>query len=166
MAIEILDKATVASQIFNILLRDGTIANLIDHMPKMLDYTNCTTAVIHQSCVVHGDRFGPVVETYRPWNRWSSAQAKTYTGNYSYIGLNSRRLNRSVPSVVGSVAHEWGHCFEYFMREQSNGRMGFNHGSNSPVGKDNTFQYQLGRRVKKYVEEYEDVLLRRLAIIA
>lgn len=160
-----IEQVEIAKQIFNILLLDGTIARLVDNMPKQLDYTNAETPVIHQLVAVHGNRFSPEVHLYRPWNPWSRAIATTYTGNWNYIGLNSRKINRSIPSIVGSIAHEWGHCFEYFVKSFTN-KIYFNHGNNSPIGKDNTFQYLLGRKVKAYVEEYSDELLRRLAVIS
>jgi hypothetical protein len=106
-------------------------------------------------------KFTATVQLYRPWNVFTSAYATTYTGNFNYIGLNARKLNRSIGSICGSIAHEWGHCFEYYL--QSKGfQIRLNHGDNSPVGKEDTFQYWLGRAVKDYVEEVEHELLRSI----
>ena len=155
------DKAII---LFNTLLADGVIKDLILGFPDLdKKYTNCTKEVIANLLESYGDKFYPEVKLYRPWNPFSAAYATTYSGNYKLIKLNSRRLNRSLASIAGSIAHEWGHCFEYYMVSTGTA-VYFNHGDNSPVGKDYTFQYLLGRRVKRYIDENGQDILRNFGI--
>lgn len=138
--------------VFNKLIQEGTIYSIMNNMPEVLDYSSHVgsgrMAIIEKTYF----EFCPEVKLKRFWNPFTSAYATTYTGNYKYIGLNRKKLNRSVASICGSIAHEWGHCLEYYI---SNNVRNFelNHGDNNPVGKDNTFQYILGRAVKRHVQD-------------
>jgi len=149
--IKITDKVVQASTIFNDLLKSGVIEGMVREMPESLDNANVSSDMIADFVALYMESFSTKVRTYRPWNPWSAAIATTYTGNFSLIKLNSRRLERSVPSIIGSIAHEWGHCLEYYVKSRTPHYF-FNHGSNSPVGKDNTFQYRLGRMVESYLD--------------
>ena len=153
------DDLIVASSIMNRMLKDGTVKTFIYDMPPQLDYSNVESKILVSYLNIYGDSFTPEITLYKPWWRWSKAYARTYTGDFNKIELNARRLNRSLPSIVGTIAHEWGHCFESYVKTQVSGVF-FNHGDNNPRGKDNTFQYQLGRRVKLYVQENLDELIR------
>lgn len=152
----------ISALVFNRLLNDKVLPTLIDEKETEFDseYTNLSKNIIMNFVSLRADNFSPLVTTYRPKWIFSKAYATTYTGNYNYIGLNSRRLNRSIASIVGSIAHEWGHCFEYYLKDKHEPDLVMNHGDNSSVGKDNTFQYWLGRAVKRYVEDNLDELLR------
>jgi hypothetical protein len=160
-----LSDTTKSSMIMNQLLTDGTIETLIKSM-KPLDerYTKSVTRDLIASFVRDFQKeFTVDIELYRSRNPWSKAYAATHTGNYNLIKLNSRRLNRSIASICGSISHEWGHCLEYYIRERFP-VVSFNHGDNSPVGKDTTFQYQLGRAVKRHVEGLEHEILRTIGL--
>lgn len=150
--------------IVNHLIISGTIRKIVESMVS-LD-TRYTVNTDREGVALYTEQlteFIVDVELYRSRNPWSRAYATTYTGNYNLIKLNSRRLNRSIASVCGSIAHELGHCLEYYIRERVP-MVKFNHGDNSPVGKDTTFQYQLGRGVKTYVEEFGNGILQNLRL--
>lgn len=151
-----------ATLIFNLVL--DMVPALISQKDSEFDraYCNVTNEYLSNLAYKYRNAFSPSVSTYRPWNVFSSALATTYSGNYSYIGLNKFKINRSVPSLCGSIAHEWGHCFEYFIGDKLAVNAKFNHGDNDPNGKDNTFQYWLGRVVKGIVEEDLDGFLRKI----
>tara|TARA_R110000744_G_scaffold371682_1_gene482844 strand:+ start:4254 stop:4757 length:504 start_codon:yes stop_codon:yes gene_type:complete len=154
-----------ASMIFNHLLKTGAVAILTECMATLDPrYTKNVDRVQVASFIRDFQReFYTEVELYRSRNPWSNAYASTYTGNYNLIKLNRRKLNRSIESICGSIAHEWGHCLEYYMKTRFP-VIEFNHGSNSPVDKDFTFQYQLGRAVKSHVGGLKHEILRDLRI--
>lgn len=156
-----LNDTTKASMMFNFLLSEGVVESLTDNMRTLdLRYTkNVDKSRVAKFIRDFQREFCTDVELYRSRNPWSKAYATTYSGNYNLIKLNSRKLNRSLASICGSIAHEWGHCLEYYMKTRFP-VIEFNHGDNSPVGKEDTFQYQLGKAVKAYVEEYEREILR------
>lgn len=168
-----LSDTDIAILLFNKMQDRGIIQELISQFPSLdKRYTKGITVdyLSYQSFVLKNS-FHVEVELWRPWNPWSAAYATTYTGNYNLIKLNSRRLKRAagwlnLASIAGSIAHEWGHCLEYYYRKEIDPNVFFNHGDNSSVGKDNTFQYLLGRAVKKYLENYGNLkrLLRDLGI--
>lgn len=157
-----IDKAKI---VFNHMLKVGDIEDIIRGMRELdPQYTSwANTQGIAQWVEDLKESFSTEVTLYRPWNRWSSAYATTYTGNYKKIKLNQYKISRSVASLAGSIAHEWGHCFEYFVRE-GDSKIEFNHGGNSPVGKEDTFQYQLGKMVKEYIKGQGDEFLRNLGL--
>lgn len=73
------------------------------------------------------------VKTYRSRNPWSSALGYFTSSRPTDINLNTRRLNRSVESIVATFWHEKIHMLDNFDLKQSYG-----HGSNNPTGKQNT----------------------------
>jgi hypothetical protein len=80
------------------------------------------------------------VQTYRPCWRWSKALAfYDPAKGPKNIHLNSRKFNRSVPSLVGTLVHEVCHLYDNFALDFYLG-----HGDNSPVGKELTVPYLLG----------------------
>ena len=155
MVITYQDKLTKGACSFNILLNNGFIEKML--ALKLLEfdpeYTNVAKEIISTMIGDYKHSFSPKVKLYRPWNPFSSAMATTYTGNFKLIKLNKRRLNRSWQSISGSIAHEWGHCLEYYINRRYPEYI-FNHGNNSPVGKENTFQYWLGVQVKLELMKY------------
>lgn len=139
----------MAADFFNKALTQGYVSAIIRKMPKDMLHINVDPEVIADELDKHiKEGFMPfvsVVEMWRPWNRWSKAYATTYTGDFSRIRVNSRK-KASFESRVGTVGHEWGHCFEYWFKMFVNSEIYFNHGDNKR--KNNTFQYQLGIQLK------------------
>lgn len=161
-------RATIAMLIFNNLLhKHKVISQVIANMPKDMDYINLDPENIADTLDSHLKRgYVPLqaLKFYKPWYPWSKAYAATISGNYSMLKLSTRKLDREIESLCGSIAHEWGHCWEFFFKQYVDVRVEFNHGDNTR--KDNTFQYQLGIRVKKYVKEYKEELLREVGSIS
>jgi hypothetical protein len=76
------------------------------------------------------------VQTYKPWNPWTRALAKTLPGTVIY--LNARTLDRSVPSLVATLIHESVHIADNAQKALS-----FGHGNNYAAGKENSAPYKL-----------------------
>lgn len=148
----------MAMLIFNKLKRDGIVARIIANMPKDMEYTNVNPEFIADHLYMAD--FFTGLDYYKPWWPWSAAYAMVKSGNYSRMYLSSRKLSRPIESLAGSIAHEWGHCLEFWWKKHMNKDHYFNHGDNTR--KDNTFQYQLGMRVKAYVKENRAELLRSI----
>lgn len=78
------------------------------------------------------------------WSKWLAA---FYPSNPFFIYLNSKRLNRSVASIVGSCVHELIHSMDHFDTTYSYG-----HGGNTyHSGLNNTAPYWIGRKAKELV---------------
>jgi hypothetical protein len=145
-------RAHVAMELFNHLVEEGTVAACIYNMPKDMDYINIDPERIADILEIR--EMPPVkLKFWKPWNPWSKALAMVKSGDYSTLYLNVRKLDRSVASLTGSIAHEWGHCLEFWWKTWVDDEHFFNHGDNRR--KPNTFQYQLGERVKAWIEDCE-----------
>lgn len=76
---------------------------------------------------------------------YESKQIRTKTLAYysskhpNTIFLNTRNLERSVASIVGTLIHEYVHAIDRHVKEYR-----FGHGSNSRIGKKNTAPYWIG----------------------
>lgn len=159
------DNLTQAATAFNIILKSRYIEILLIQKLNEFDrrHTNVSKLIIHDMVLLYKDSFNPVLKKYRPANPWSKAYATTYTGNYNLIEINSRRFNRPWQSLAGIIAHEWGHCLEYYVKKvESDPRCKnyfFNHGvgikGNYPGGKENTFQYWLGTQIKLMLNSFD-----------
>lgn len=85
------------------------------------------------------------VQTYKPWWKWSKAYAMFDLRKPFKINLSSRKLNRSVASIVGSIIHEFVH-----LADNQYYQFDFGHGNNNPTGKESTAPYLAGRMAKQY----------------
>lgn len=150
---ENLDQAKTA---FNIILNSKYMEILLIQKLNEFDrrYTNVSKDIIHDMISQFKNEFDPILKIYRPRNPWSKAYATTYTGNFKLIKINSRRFDRPFSSLAGTIAHEWGHCLEYYVKTIFPDYY-FNHGDNSSSGKDNTFQYWLGVQVKLTLSKFD-----------
>lgn len=79
-------------------------------------------------------------EIYFYKTKWPWSAATAYTDNRGRIFINTRKLNRSLKSLVNTIVHEYMHC------------IGFNHGDNyyTPA-KANTAPYKVGSMVEDFV---------------
>jgi len=75
------------------------------------------------------------VVVYKSKNPWSKAYGYFNPAQPNKIYLNSRKLNRSVASIVASLVHELIHYLD------SNSDFSFGHKDNNPIGKENTAPY-------------------------
>lgn len=117
-------------------------------------YTNVNYLEIADYVKKYHQSISPSVQLYRSSWWFRRVLGTTYTGNIDYIGVNSRNMGRTVFSIVGTIAHEWGHILEYYVKANVNKNIKFNHGDNKRAGKDNTFQYWFGEMMKKKATEY------------
>lgn len=154
-------RAVLAMLIFNKLRKDGIIARLIANMPKDMRYINVDPEFIADHLYMADFYTG--LDYYTPFWPWSQAYAMVKTGRYDRMYLSTRKLDRAIDSLSGSIAHEWGHCLEFWWKKFMNKDQYFNHGDNNR--KDDTFQYQLGMKVKEYVKANRNELLRSIGYI-
>ena len=149
-------KLSYASISFNTLLMDF-IGRKVYEKQNPFDerYTNVSNEIISNYIYKFQDFFQTNVAYWRPWYVFTKAYASTYSGNYELIRINSRKLDRSWQSIAGTLAHEWGHCLEYYINKCYNYNAVFNHGDNSPIDKENTFQYWLGSIVETELNKFE-----------
>lgn len=91
------------------------------------------------------------VYTYYPKWRWSKAYGYFSPSNPDHIYLNAYKLirfsdnKRNTASLVASLIHESIH----FLSHKTNKY--FNHGDNSPVGKDNTAPYWIDNLAESFI---------------
>ena len=154
-------RSAMAMLVFNKLKSQGVVASLIANMPKDMEYINVDPEFIADHLYMADFHTG--LDYYTPWWPWSDAYAMVKSGNYSRMYLSTRKLDRNIDSLCGSIAHEWGHCLEFWWKKHMNLGHEFNHGDN--IRKDNTFQYQLGAKVKAYVKANRTELLRDIGYI-
>jgi hypothetical protein len=80
------------------------------------------------------------ITTYRPWNRWSVANAYSVNGK-PLINFNVYNNPRPIPKMVNTVIHESLHVY------------GINHGDQYRAGKEKSANYWVGEIAEKYVKE-------------
>lgn len=91
-------------------------------------------------------KFIPVVHIEVKWSWYKSVYAWVNSGQRDTIFLNSRNVKRSVPSLAGTLAHEFIHVLDAYSPKT------FGHGDNRPEGKEMTLPYWIGKKCKEYVE--------------
>lgn len=77
------------------------------------------------------------IRLYATKNPFSSAIATTYATDRKFFYLNTRKNPRPMPSMVNTAIHECTHL------------VGYTHGDNSPVGKENSVPYWAGDQAEK-----------------
>lgn len=163
-------KLHAATEIFHYMLDKGVVGDIIRFMPELDSrYTNIPSMDIYRFFVEFERSESIEVKLYTQ-NRWKyyfdrsrNVRVLGYINpeDYLKININSRYFHsRGLASIVGSIAHEMGHCLENWTTDAIDYEAMFNHGSNSSIGKDRTFQYLLGNTVKQYVETNKDEIIR------
>ena len=122
-----------------------TVANAILADPQFYDaillhqsftLTNATPAEVAE--VLRNCDSALEVRLYKPANPFSRAYGKELPSFPDLVFLNTRKLNRSTPSIVGTIVHEAVHAADAVSD------VDFSHGDNSPRGKQNTAPYWIG----------------------
>ena len=131
------NRVSRAVQLFNQSLSKLTLELYKDGNNKF-DMSNCNKRYIAQELNSYPNIIN--IKFYKPFWPWSKALA--YVNDDKTIYLNSRKLNRSIPSISGSIAHEVIHILDNRYKEVSMG-----HGNNSPINKENTAPYWIGKKV-------------------
>jgi hypothetical protein len=86
------------------------------------------------------------IEVYYPKWRWSKAYGYFTKSKPLTIHVNGYKVRHMTRDrLVSLFYHEAGHMVDNYYTECD-----CNHGDNSPVGKENTFQYSLNRFVREY----------------
>jgi len=78
------------------------------------------------------------VSLYKSRNPWSRALGYEDERQPNIVFLNTRKLNRSVASIVGTIVHEAVHAAD------AHSSLEFHHGDDSSIGKENTAPYWIG----------------------
>lgn len=74
-----------------------------------------------------------VIRSYKTSNPWSKVIATTYTSNRIDMYFNTRNNPRAMAKMVNTACHEKTHL------------VGYSHGNNSSVGKQNSVPYYVGK---------------------
>lgn len=94
---------------------------------KKYDYTDKSTNEILKDLYLFNKEI--TLRTY--YKRFTKAIAYTYYGN-SEIYLNTNRNPRDMAEMINTIAHESTHI------------LGYGHGNNKPIGKENSVPYKIG----------------------
>jgi hypothetical protein len=120
---------------------------------KQFEYTELTTVdIINRIRSCDSD---VTIKLYRPFYRWSKANAYV-TGKYpNTLFLNKRKLWRNHSSIVNTIFHECVHISDY---GDDDSRITFGHGDNSSKGKENSAPYWIGELAGRYFSNEVDDL--------
>jgi hypothetical protein len=130
---------TKTAAITNCVLKNEKFLSEVASFPKYT-YTTKTPQEVRKSL----ESMKPVIiSTYRTKNPWSKAIATTYSSDKTTVYFNTRKNPRPMTEMVNTSIHEGLHL------------NGFSHGSNSPVGKEDSVNYRVGTIGEKYVSECE-----------
>jgi len=113
---------------------------------KKFDYSTASPAELVNMISQYWDIYKTEIVLYK--TRWPWSKTLAYTNDAKTIHLNSRRLDRSVESISGTIMHELVHCADNAF---PNIRCG--HGSNDSHNKDGSFPYWLGYWAKNYLQK-------------
>ena len=89
------------------------------------------------------------MEVHSYYKRWSRAYGYYEPNRPTRININAAKLNRSIGSLVASIIHEYVHFVDGITP------LSFGHGSNSPVGKQNTAPYAIDNIAQSIIEGVE-----------
>ena len=142
-----------AMNLFNEIVRTRAFSSMVEHCPgsgiQYVPFSNTTgwniniflQAFIKQEADIE-------IELWKPWNPWSKAIAM-FDKKYPYtIYLNSRKINRTTSSLVGSIAHEFIHLLD-----NQSVTLSFGHEGNSSKGKSLSAPYYIGHMTNTLVKE-------------
>ena len=88
------------------------------------------------------------VYTYRSKNPWSRVLGYFIPSKPNNTYINSRKLNRSMGSIVATIIHELIHMIDNFDNNASYG-----HGDNSPVGKQYSVPYWVDNLAQSFIDK-------------
>jgi len=143
-----MDKVQTADFIFKQIIQDLIIN--IGMQQKPFDMSNAYPNEIAEEFAFFFDEkpFPLIIKKKWYWRR----KVKGWYKNGTTFYINSNGLkNRSIPSLVGTIAHEATHVIDRYSEYS------FSHGSNNSVGKMNTAPYWIGRLGKKLAQDYIDL---------
>lgn len=121
-------------KVANCLINKQEFINAIESIDKF-DYSDKNGKTVIE--LMKGAKCG--IRVYTTKNPWSSAIATTYASDKEYLYLNLRKNPRAMGAMVNTAIHECSHI------------AGFSHGDNSPVGKENSVPYLIGRKAEELV---------------
>jgi hypothetical protein len=123
------------------------IINLIAKQEKF-DMCDCDSIDLAEKFDIFLHNISIEVEVYYPFNRFTSAIGYFTPEKPKTIHVNGYKLkSMTVRNLVSNFFHEAGHVFDNLSSCHCH------HGSNSPSGKQNTFQYSLNRFVDSFFGE-------------
>ena len=103
---------------------------------KSFDSSEDSGEIVYNKMINHV----AVIRSYKPTNPFSKVLATTYKSNRVDLYLNMRK-KRSVHEWSGTACHELSHL------------VGYSHGDNSNVGKENTVPYWVGSLATKIAKK-------------
>lgn len=110
------------------------------------DMSDAPTSYIAKNYYAFMRKYDITVKVYYPKWRFSKAYGYFSSSNPRVININGYKFpSMDLEMLVSLFFHESGHVWDALQEMYS-----VNHGSNSPTGKENTFQYSLNRYVYEY----------------
>lgn len=99
------------------------------------------------------------VKLYRPsWPRHRKTNAYTDKRYPNTLFYNSKKLWRSVGSIVNTIVHEYVHSVDF--TEDGNTHTDYGHGSQSSAGKSDTAPYWIGNLAQQFFDtDYQEGLV-------
>ena len=136
-----------AVEIANIILSHGYIQVWLSGR-ESYDYTYLTPKQImrHYELKIEPCR----VIAKNMWQPWYRKTRAVFKGDL--ITINTKKI-RSIESLVGTLIHEHSHYTNHYWTLTMGANKLWHHGDNSPVGKENSVPYYLGRMAKKFLKE-------------
>lgn len=133
----------------NRLLKSPVFKREIEEKRAGFDMSTATPEYIADRIT---SKYGHLIcEVHLYHNRWSRALAYFDPRYPNRIYINAAKLNRTDGSVIATIIHEWVHLVDYDDHLHSYG-----HGSNSPVGKQNTAPYWIDNKAQALIDGQED----------
>jgi len=104
---------------------------------KKFDFSTAPASELAMMITKYWDVYKTEIVLYK--TKWPWSKTLAYCKDEKRIYLNSRKLNRSIESIAGTIAHELVHAAD---NAYPNIRCG--HGSNDAHNKDGSFPYWFG----------------------
>lgn len=115
------------------------------------DYSTISSTAISEQ--LQNCNSSVTIRLYKPWWRFSKANAYV-SGKYpNTLFLNKRKLYRNHESIVNTIFHECVHIADYGDNDE---KVTFGHGNNSSKGKENTAPYWIGKLAGQYFLHQDD----------
>ena len=113
------------------------------------DFSRCSGAEVAEA--MRARRAPITVREYRPlWPRHRHTNAYTDPDYPDTLFYNSRKLWRSIPSIINTIVHEFVHLADFATEAD------FGHGGQSETGKENSAPWWIGALAERYYADEFD----------
>ena len=155
-------KVFSAMNIFNELLRKGVLQQKISDRAVEFDkrWMNMSNKDLAQLIESNYKDVNVNIKFFYP--RWYMPKpyARVLNQSHKEMQLNGKMTGRSMPSLAGTIGHEWVHNFENHCAKFISSDIVIGHGDNSLSGKDNSVPVYIGRQVMHMAEGIHNELIK------